>query len=199
MTHHSSRFLKCTWTIAAPLWSSRSSFELRHFQSYHLYHHHQQVFLSYYMSSLSWLMVILIGSLLSLLVDRYYSVNRKLSNSFRLLTERAFYICWIYIGDDHSSEVGLSDAESVTTSSSLSHQWISVRLVRVEPDSVQLEWSSHPPSVRQQFVNCQARYGLLTPSRTFTQVRNALSLLYDYPIKTTPYSPHIQFAGFQEL
>lgn len=47
--------------------------------------------------------------------------------------------------------------------------WLSVTLVRVETESVLLEWSCSP-AVRQQLVTCQARYGVLTPERTILQV-----------------------------
>ena len=46
---------------------------------------------------------------------------------------------------------------------------LNVMLVRVEPNSVLLEWNCFPPTVRQQLVTCQARYGLLTPEK-ITQV-----------------------------
>jgi len=140
---------------------------------------------------------ILMSSLLSQNLN-WVSISRhsqqsseKLSNnSFRLTDFRRVWKEFFFSSieradnDDHPSEMGLSDAESVTSTSTSSapHQWISVRLVRVEPDSVQLEWSSHPPSVRQQFVNCQARYGLLTPSKTFTQVMHS-SCYTSRPIK----------------
>jgi len=53
------------------------------------------------------------------------------------------------------------------TPTSVRH-WLSVTLVRVETESVLLEWSCSP-AVRQQLVTCQARYGILTPEKTILQ------------------------------
>jgi len=54
------------------------------------------------------------------------------------------------------------------TPTSVRH-WLSVTLVRVETESVLLEWSCSP-AVRQQLVTCQARYGILTPEKTILQI-----------------------------
>ena len=67
-----------------------------------------------------------------------------------------------------------SEADASSSIATAAHR-LSVMLVGVESDSVLLEWNCFPPSVRQQLVTCQARYGLLTPEKTVLQVYRGLA------------------------
>jgi len=103
----------------------------------------------------------------------YSSPGREIDE---LTTELMFSSMVTVVAESSSVAVSTSTVDShqesegsiaTITPASVRH-WLSVTLVRVETESVLLEWSCSP-AVRQQLVTCQARYGILTPEKAILQ------------------------------